>query len=490
MPFNDKGPWQPVPLPEGLSLDEHIFVIRFTSEMFRCYDDYSERLDGYRKRQWTCEATMATDLTLEEALVSERNCRLLLVMFPRELYGEALSIIQHSTLHLSQLTKKLMDHFRDHPKFMRMKPSLQRDVTKQFIRKHAHKDPYPRAPYKVLPDLVVKYNLATELSNHLAVADIDYQQRLRWRGEETLSPVQPVIHYKVIGSHDPDGQQPLKVCLQKCGSHTPQKWPIDDQLLTEHDRSKEGPCPQLHHHPEPFYSYHGDILMIWHFYSTFKLSHHPLPYSAFHEAIQHEATNGLKPTRLLVEMCIAMVKFIAHQLPCQLDTLGGINRVNWETVCSEILKFKDHSHFESCLEVPEELISNILANQNVLYFGQLSLPHKITLMRYLCDVCVWSGGVRDHMSSDQRVLPLGHDRHGNTHWFFPSIGYFVESHDPSGWGYYSSSHEINQLEEHLNPKGSCELTLLKKLGEHKKAIHLLLDSKSHDLRTNTQGQDT
>ena len=78
--------------------------------------------------------------------------------------------------------------------------------------------------------------LPPQLSNHLAVADIDYQQRLRWRGEETLSPVQPVIHYKVIGSHDPDGQQPLKVCLQKCGSHTPQKWPIDDQLLTEHDR--------------------------------------------------------------------------------------------------------------------------------------------------------------------------------------------------------------------------------------------------------------
>ena len=33
MPFNDDGPWQPVPLPEGLSLDEHVFVIRFTSEV-------------------------------------------------------------------------------------------------------------------------------------------------------------------------------------------------------------------------------------------------------------------------------------------------------------------------------------------------------------------------------------------------------------------------------------------------------------------------
>jgi len=36
--------------------------------MFRCYDDYINRLDSYMKRQWTCEATMATDLTLEEVM--------------------------------------------------------------------------------------------------------------------------------------------------------------------------------------------------------------------------------------------------------------------------------------------------------------------------------------------------------------------------------------------------------------------------------------
>lgn len=45
------------------------------------------------------------------------------------------------------------------------RPSLQRDVTKQFIRKHTHKDPYPGAPYKVLPELAIKYNLVTEVSD-------------------------------------------------------------------------------------------------------------------------------------------------------------------------------------------------------------------------------------------------------------------------------------------------------------------------------------
>ena len=45
------------------------------------------------------------------------------------------------------------------------------------------------------------------------------------------------------------------------------------------------------------------------------------------------------------------------------------------------------------------------------------------------------------MISD-RLLPLGHDRHGHTHWFLPTVGYFVESHDPRGWGYYSSLDEV------------------------------------------------
>lgn len=73
--------------------------------------------------------------------------------------------------------------------------------------------------------------------------------------------------------------------------------------------------------------------------------------------------------------------------------------------------------------------------------------------RFLCDECTWSGGFRDHMISE-RLLPLGHDRHGQTHWFLPSVGYFVESHDPRGWGYYSSLHEVrNRVDSHFHLVG-------------------------------------
>ena len=36
MPFCESGKWRPVPLPENLSLDEEVFVIRFTCEVSKC----------------------------------------------------------------------------------------------------------------------------------------------------------------------------------------------------------------------------------------------------------------------------------------------------------------------------------------------------------------------------------------------------------------------------------------------------------------------
>ena len=44
-------------------------------------------------------------------------------------------------------------------------------------------------------------------------------------------------HYRVVESHDPGKYTPLKLCLQRCSSSIHQNcWPIDDHLLTPHDR--------------------------------------------------------------------------------------------------------------------------------------------------------------------------------------------------------------------------------------------------------------
>ena len=87
----------------------------------------------------------------------------------------------------------------------------------------------------------------------------------------------------------------------------------------------------------------------------------------------------------------------------------------------------------------------IITSQNCLdeVCDMICVIALIISCRFLCNECAWSGGLRDHMISD-RLLPLGHDRHGHTHWFLPTVGYFVESHDPRGWGYYRNLDEVMQ----------------------------------------------
>ena len=63
-------------------------------------------------------------------------------------------------------------------------------------------------------------------------------------------------------------------------------------------------------------------------------------------------TNGLRPSALLVEMCVTMVKFIAQQLPCQLECcVKGVTHCNWECACEELLRRQqllNHTHTGSC----------------------------------------------------------------------------------------------------------------------------------------------
>jgi bromodomain adjacent to zinc finger domain protein 1A len=73
-----------------------------------------------------------------------------------------------------------------------------------------------------------------------------------------------------------------------------------------------------------------------------------------------------------------------------------------------------------------------------------------------------------------RVAPLGLDRDFNKYWYFDEHGsafgffgsgkMFVSSPDWK-WGYYSSQEQLDQLIEHLNPKGERELALKHALQE-------------------------
>lgn len=85
MPLLKKRPFEKTPLPDGLRDDEEIFYCEFTDEVFRDYEDYSERMFLYNSMVWTCSMTGKSNLTYQEALDSEENAKQCLKEFSMDL---------------------------------------------------------------------------------------------------------------------------------------------------------------------------------------------------------------------------------------------------------------------------------------------------------------------------------------------------------------------------------------------------------------------
>lgn len=58
--------------------------------------DYLNRINLYRQRVWMCKVTGKTNLTYEEAMVSEKRATEKVQQIPKELIAPALRIIQYS----------------------------------------------------------------------------------------------------------------------------------------------------------------------------------------------------------------------------------------------------------------------------------------------------------------------------------------------------------------------------------------------------------
>lgn len=60
------------------------------------FREYLKRLNLYRKRVWTCKTSGKTNLTYEEALVSEHRAVEKVQQFPKELMAPVLHMVQYS----------------------------------------------------------------------------------------------------------------------------------------------------------------------------------------------------------------------------------------------------------------------------------------------------------------------------------------------------------------------------------------------------------
>uniref|UniRef100_A0A7C9A3I4 DDT domain-containing protein n=2 Tax=Opuntia streptacantha TaxID=393608 RepID=A0A7C9A3I4_OPUST len=107
MPLLKRKPFSLLEPPNDLEPGQPVFQVRFTKEIFRDYRGYLKRINLYRQRVWTCKVTGKTNLTYEEALVSEQRAAEKVQQFPEELMEPILRIVQYSMLPLSDLVRKI-----------------------------------------------------------------------------------------------------------------------------------------------------------------------------------------------------------------------------------------------------------------------------------------------------------------------------------------------------------------------------------------------
>ncbi|KAM1098999.1 hypothetical protein TB2_005526 [Malus domestica] len=71
MPLLKRKPFPLAELPNDLESHELVYQVRTTKEIFRDYNEYLNRINLYRQRIWMCKVSGKTNLTYEEALLSE-----------------------------------------------------------------------------------------------------------------------------------------------------------------------------------------------------------------------------------------------------------------------------------------------------------------------------------------------------------------------------------------------------------------------------------
>ncbi|VDK76079.1 unnamed protein product [Litomosoides sigmodontis] len=82
MPSLGRKQFKPSPCPTDLKLDDKVFHLPLTNEIFTSYDDFFQRQIALSSMVWTCSVTGKTGLTFEEALDSEKNAQETLKTFP------------------------------------------------------------------------------------------------------------------------------------------------------------------------------------------------------------------------------------------------------------------------------------------------------------------------------------------------------------------------------------------------------------------------
>ncbi|XP_061369900.1 uncharacterized protein LOC133312677 [Gastrolobium bilobum] len=407
MPLLRRKPFALAKPPEDLKLDEHVYRIRFTKEIFREYHDYLDRLNLYRQRVWMCKVTGKTGLTYEEALVSEQRATEKVQQFPRELMAPALRIIQYSMLPLKELADSIAEKLQERlfvgaelygkkgdgvcpckilkviqegaDKFcyevawldknknisektqvsvedlVQKKPLFSRNMLKSFIRECTCRN----APWVLHDELAQSHGISLDIPKELR-GRIFFKDGLlicskKRKNEGSMEETDNCKREKLDAAQFDGSAQEKENDQQK---DEPIKYPIDDLLV------KPSPDdPVFTDLPSPSRDFSvpmdcvGDLLMVWDFCTSFGKLLHLWPYSLedFENAVCHKDSNVV----LLVESHAALFRILINDdgeyssAVKKRKLKSKITMINWtEYLCDflEMINIPGLNHYEATIK--------------------------------------------------------------------------------------------------------------------------------------------
>ncbi|XP_042477159.1 DDT domain-containing protein DDB_G0282237-like isoform X2 [Macadamia integrifolia] len=429
--------------PNDMEHSEEVFQIRFTKEIFRDYQTYLQRQNIYRQRFWTCKVTGKTNLTYEEALVSERRAMEKVQQFPKELMEPVLHMIQFSMLKLKDLTKsictKLQERFIEglelevygrkdncihRCKLLRVLKDVEkvqyevgwldndkkvtgssivnaddliskklpftRNVLKSFIRESTSRS----FPWVVHDKLAKKHGISTEPPEEL-------REKLYRRRRKSIEASKTVSYTnneetdkrKILETENSEGLTMRKKARKETEKpkEEPIRYPIDDTLV-----QPGADDPVFTDRPSPSRDFGipmdcvGDLLMVWDFFSSFAelLNLWPFSLEDFENAICHKDSNLI----LVVESHSAVLRLLMKDKGGYFMVIQGkkrkpkISPMNWKDYLCDFLEMEDIRE-----------LSTHIGTIKRGHYGLLDPQAKLGILRDLVDQALATNAIREQL---------------------------------------------------------------------------------------------
>ncbi|XP_042505701.1 DDT domain-containing protein DDB_G0282237-like [Macadamia integrifolia] len=446
MPLFKRKPFSLVVPPNDLECNEQVFQVRFTKEIFRDYQAYLKRINLYRQRVWTCKVTGKTNLTYEEALVSEQRGIEKVQQFPKELTIPVLHMIQFSMLKLKDLVKSICTKLQDQyieglelygRKDNRVQPCkilkvldedlekvhyevgwldneknvtdtsivnadvligkklpFTRNVLKSFIRESTSRN----FPWVVHDKLAKKHGVSTEppeeLRDKLSIQDGSLGRNKR-RKTVSDTKIQRTSKRKKLDTENSEDLTMRKKARKEIEkpNEEPIRYPIDDLLV-----QPGADDPVFNDRPSPSRNFGvpvdcvGDLIMVWDFCSSFArlLNLWPFSLEDFENAICHKDNNLI----LIVESHLALLRLLMKDGGGYLMVIQKKKRkpkitlTNWMDYLCDFLEMED---------IPE--LSTHIGTIKRGHYGLLDPQAKLSILRELIDKALAANAIREQLDT-------------------------------------------------------------------------------------------